>query len=104
MAGMSTTKSSRHGGRHISGTRGISPRHRSGFPEPADPVSVLAKAAIRDVALETAVGHAGGVVRPPADFAKELRHSKVAPPQTRTRRLGQPIDKLLAGKKNPAAK
>jgi hypothetical protein len=70
----------------------------------SDPVSVLAKAAIRDVALETAVGHAGGVVRPPADFAKELRHSKVAPPQTRTRRLGQPIDKLLAGKKNPAAK
>jgi hypothetical protein len=70
-----------------------------------DAVSALAKAAIRDVALESAgVDHVARVVHQPADFAKEIRRGKVAPPQTRTRRLGQPIDKLLAGKKNPAAK
>jgi hypothetical protein len=70
-----------------------------------DAVSVLAKAAIRDVAFESAgVDHVGRDVHQPADFAKELRRTKVASPQTRTRRLGQPIDKLLAGKKNPAAK
>src|ERR1700722_14204947 len=60
----------------------------------SDAVSALVKAAIRDVALETAgVDHVGRVVRPTADFAKELHRSKVASPQTRTRRLGQPIDK-----------
>lgn len=70
-----------------------------------DAVSVLAKAVIRDVALESAgVDQVGRVARQPADFAGEIRRGKVAPPQTRTRRLGQPIDKLMAGKKNPAAK
>jgi hypothetical protein len=70
-----------------------------------DAVSVLAKAAIRDVALESAgVDLIGRDLHQPADFAQELRRTKVASPQTRTRRLGQPIDKLLAGKKNPAAK
>jgi hypothetical protein len=70
----------------------------------SDAVSVLAKAAIRDVELETAgVDHVGRVVSPAADFPKELRRGKVASPQTRTQRLGQPIDKLI-GKKNPAAK
>jgi hypothetical protein len=48
--------------------------------------------------------HVGRVVRTSADFTKELRRTKVASPQTRTRRLGQPIDKLMAGKKNPATK
>jgi uncharacterized protein YdeI (YjbR/CyaY-like superfamily) len=66
-------------------------------------------------------------VYPPDDFAKELRRSKVAShffeelsitdqkeyvvwissakkEETRSRRLGQAIDKLIAGKKNPAAK
>ena len=70
-----------------------------------DAVTVLAKAAIRDVAFESAgVDLIGRDLRQSADFAKELRRGKVASPQTRTRRLGQPIDKLLAGKKNPAAK
>jgi hypothetical protein len=64
---------------------------------------------------------------PPADFVKELRRSKTASlffeelsltdqkeyviwissakkEETRSRRLGQAIDKLIAGKKNPAAK
>lgn len=71
----------------------------------SDGFSALAKAAIRDVALESAgVDRVGRVVRPSADFAKELRRTKVASPQTRTRRLGQPIDKLMTGKKNPATK
>jgi hypothetical protein len=71
----------------------------------SDAVSALAKAAICDAVLEAAgVDHAARVVRQPAGFGKELHRSKVAPPQTRTRRLGQPIDKLMAGKKNPAAK
>jgi len=66
-------------------------------------------------------------VHPPADFVKELRRSKTASlffeelsltdqkeyviwissakkEETRSRRLGQAIDKLIAGKKNPAAK
>jgi Bacteriocin-protection, YdeI or OmpD-Associated len=92
-------------------------------------VSVLAKAAMRDAAvLESAgVELADRVINPPADFAKQLRRSKVAShffeelsvtnqeeyvdwissakkEETRTRRLGQAIDKLIAGKKNPAAK
>lgn len=71
----------------------------------SDAVSMLAKAAIRETALgSSGIDHVGRVVRQPSDFAKELRRGKVAPPQTRTRRLGQPIDKLIAGKKNPAAK
>jgi hypothetical protein len=70
----------------------------------SDAVSVLAKAAIREAALESAgLDHVGRIVRPPADFPKGLHRSKVASPQTHTQRLGQPIDKLL-GKKNPAAK
>jgi hypothetical protein len=94
----------------------------------SDATHALAKAAIRDVVLESAgVDLADRAVRPPADFAKELRRSKVAShffeelsftdqkeyvvwissakkEETRTRRLGQAIDKLIAGKKNPAAK
>lgn len=71
----------------------------------SDGFSELAKAAIRDVTLESAgVDHVGRVIRPSANFAKELRSSKVASPQTHTRGLGQPIDKIMAGKKNPAAK
>ena len=70
----------------------------------SDAVSALAKSAIMDAALESAgVDHVGRVGRPPVDFPKELRRGKVASPQTRTQRLGQPIDKLI-GKKNPAAK
>ena len=94
----------------------------------SDATHALAKAAIRDAALESAgVDLVGRVVRPPADFAKELRRSKVAShffeelsftdqkeyvvwissakkEETRMRRLGQAIDKLIAGKKNPADK
>ena len=56
----------------------------------SDATRALAKAAIRDVALEsTRVSLAG---------------RKLASAQTRTRRLGQPLDNLIAGKKNPAAK
>jgi hypothetical protein len=56
----------------------------------SDAVSVLAKAAIREAALETAgVDHVGRVVRPRAVFPKEL--SRGASPQTRTRRLGKSI-------------
>jgi hypothetical protein len=71
----------------------------------SDAVSVLAKAAIREVALESAgVDHVGRVVREPVGFPKDLHQNKVASPQTRTRRLGKPIDNLMAGKKNPATK
>jgi len=71
----------------------------------SDAVSALAKAAIREAALEAAgVEHVNRAGRRPADFGKDVRRSKVASPQTRTRRLGQPIDKLMAGKKNPAAR
>lgn len=55
----------------------------------SDGVGVLAKSAIREAALGTAgVDHVGRVM---------------ASPRTRTRRLGQPIGKLMTGKK-PAAK
>jgi len=55
----------------------------------SDTLRVLAKAAIRDAELESAgVDHVG---------------RKLASPQTRTQRLGQPIGNLIA-KKNPAAK
>jgi hypothetical protein len=56
----------------------------------SDATHALAKAAIREAALETAVVDRAG--------------RKVASPQTRTRRLGQAIDKLIVGKKNPATK
>jgi hypothetical protein len=58
----------------------------------SDAVTVLAKAAIREAALESAaVDHVGRVVREPAGFPRELRQGKVASPQTRTRRLGKSI-------------
>jgi hypothetical protein len=88
----------------------------------------LARAAQRDEVLESAgIDPISKTVHPPDDFAKELRRSKVAShffeelsftdqkeyvvwissakkEETRSRRLGQAIDKLIAGKKNPAAK
>jgi hypothetical protein len=96
-------------------------------------ISTLAKLAVRDAVLETAgidpVGRTlhPQTICPPADFVKELRRSKIAShffeelsltdqkeyviwissakkEETRSRRLGQAIDKLIAGKKNPAAK
>ena len=93
-----------------------------------DTVAELARAAQRDEVLEAAgIDPISKTVRPPDDFAKELRRSKVAShffeelsftdqkeyvvwissakkEETRSRRLGQAIDKLIAGKKNPAAK
>jgi len=55
-----------------------------------DAVRVLAKAAIREAALETAgVDHVGRVVSPPAGFPKELHQG--ASPRTRPRRLGKSI-------------
>lgn len=94
----------------------------------SDAVTALAKAAVRDAVLESAgVDFVDRTIQPPADFVKELRRSKVAShffeelsftdqkeyvvwissakkEETRSRRLGQAIDKLIAGKKNPAAK
>jgi hypothetical protein len=93
-----------------------------------DTVAALARAAQRDEVLESAgIDPISKTVYPPDDFAKELRRSKVAShffeelsvtdqkeyvvwissakkEETRSRRLGQAIDKLIAGKKNPAAK
>jgi Bacteriocin-protection, YdeI or OmpD-Associated len=93
-----------------------------------DPVAVLTKSVAREAVLEMAgIDPVGRTILPPADFAKELRRSKVAShffeelsftdqkeyvvwiasakkEETRSRRLGQAIDKLIAGKKNPAAK
>jgi hypothetical protein len=93
-----------------------------------DTVAALARAAQRDEVLESAgIDPISKTVYPPDDFAKELRRSKVAShffeelsftdqkeyvvwissakkEETRHRRLGQAIDKLIAGKKNPAAK
>lgn len=93
-----------------------------------DPVAVLTKAVVREAVLESAgIDPIGRTIAPPPDFAKELRRSKVAAhffdelsftdkkeyviwiasakkEETRSRRLGQAIDKLIAGKKNPAAK
>jgi Bacteriocin-protection, YdeI or OmpD-Associated len=94
----------------------------------ADPVAALTKAVAREAVLEMAgIDPVDRTILPPADFAKELRRSKVAShffeelsfsdqkeyvvwiasakkEETRSRRLGQAIDKLIAGKKNPAAK
>ena len=54
----------------------------------SDAVSVLAKAAMREAALESAgVDHVGRVVRPPAGFAKELRPGAATP--ARARRLAK---------------
>jgi hypothetical protein len=98
-----------------------------------DTVAELARAAHHNELLGDEVLEAAGIdpisktVRPPDDFAKELRRSKVAShffeelsftdqkeyvvwissakkEETRHRRLGLAIDKLIAGKKNPAAK
>jgi hypothetical protein len=93
-----------------------------------DAVAQLVRAAQRDEVLESAgIDPISKTVHPPDDFAKELRRSKVAShffeelsvtdqkeyvvwissakkEETRHRRLGQAIDKLVAGKKNPAAK
>jgi uncharacterized protein YdeI (YjbR/CyaY-like superfamily) len=98
-----------------------------------DTIAELARAARHNELLGDEVLEAAGIdpisktVRPPDDFAKELRRSKVAShffeelsftdqkeyvvwissakkEETRSRRLGQAIDKLIAGKKNPAAK
>ena len=98
-----------------------------------DTVAELVKAARHNELLGDEILEAAGIdpisktVRPPDDFAKELRRSKVAShffeelsftdqkeyvvwissakkEETRHRRLGQAIDKLIAGKKNPAAK
>jgi hypothetical protein len=56
----------------------------------AGAVTVLAKAAILEAAIESAgVDHAGRVVRQPAGFPKELRQGKVASPQTHARRLAK---------------
>jgi hypothetical protein len=98
-----------------------------------DTVAELARAACHDEILGDEVLESAGIdpisktVHPPDDFAKELRRSKIAShffeelsftdqkeyvvwissakkEETRSRRLGQAIDKLIAGKKNPAAK
>jgi hypothetical protein len=68
-------------------------------------VTALAKAAMREAVLESAAGAglATGVVRQPTGIDKDIRRSKAAA-NTRTSRLGQPVDKLIARKKNPAAK
>ena len=56
----------------------------------SDAVSALAKAAMREAALESAgVDHVGRVIHPPAVFPKELRRGKLASPQTTTRRLAK---------------
>jgi len=89
---------------------------------------VLKRAAVRETVLAgSGVDTERRTVHPPADFAKELQRSKVAShffdklsftdkkeyvvwitsakkEGTRSRRLGSAIDKLIAGKKNPAAK
>ncbi|HVW62691.1 MAG TPA: YdeI/OmpD-associated family protein, partial [Puia sp.] len=94
----------------------------------AEPVSILATVEEEDELLEVAgVDVRQRTVAPPADFVKELRRSKAAShffeelsfsnqkeyvtwitsakkEETRSRRLELAIDKLIAGKKSPAAK
>lgn len=94
----------------------------------AEPVSILETEEEEEELLEVAgVDVMQRTVAPPADFVKELRRSKVAShffeelsfsnqkeyvtwitsakkEETRSRRLELAIDKLIAGKKNPAAK
>ena len=89
---------------------------------------VLKRAAARETMLAGAgVDPRQRTVQPPADFARELQRSKAAShffdklsftdkkewvvwitsakkEETRSRRLESAIDKLIAGKKNPAAK
>ena len=89
---------------------------------------VLSRVAVKEAVLEEAgVDQLTRTIAPPADFAKELRRSKTAAhffdglsftnkkeyviwissakkEETRSRRLELAIDKLIAGKKNPAAK
>jgi hypothetical protein len=95
-------------------TAGIDPVGRTVHPQTVCPPARTIPAAAR-------------TIHPPADFVKELRRSKIAShffeelsltdqkeyviwissakkEETRSRRLGQAIDKLIAGKKNPAAK
>lgn len=93
-----------------------------------DPVVVKGRTARTAAILEEAGIDVGGrTIDPPADFVKHLRASKVASnffeelsfsnkkeyvvwitsakkEETRSRRLELAIDKLTAGKKNPAAK
>lgn len=94
----------------------------------AEPIAALRRATVRETVFEGAgVDTMRRTVSPPPDFIKELRRSKVAShffeelsftdkkeyvtwitsakkEQTRSRRLELAIDKLIAGKKNPAAK
>jgi len=71
-----------------------------------DAVSALAKAAMREAVLESA--GADIVDRPlrgGAEFGKEIHRAKVAPQFSGARRLGQPVDRIVAaGKKSQAAK
>jgi hypothetical protein len=93
-----------------------------------DPVSVLKRVSVREAVLvDAGVDTLQRTIHPPADFAKELRRSKVAShffeelsftdkkeyviwitsakrEETRSRRLELAIDKLIAGKKNPGTK
>jgi uncharacterized protein YdeI (YjbR/CyaY-like superfamily) len=92
----------------------------------AEPIAALRKVTVLETVLEGAgVDMMRRTVSPPPDFIKELRRSKVAShffeelsftdkkeyvtwitsakkEQTRSRRLELAIDKLIAGKKNPA--
>jgi len=94
----------------------------------ADPDTILKRTAVREAILEEAgVNRVKRTIEPPDDFLKELRRSKVAShffeelsftdkkeyvtwitsakrEETRSRRLGLAIDKLIAGKKNPGIK
>jgi hypothetical protein len=97
-------------------------------PDPVPVLSTRSRVSAREAVLEGAgVDTIRRTVSPPADFVKELRRSKVAShffeelsftdkkeyvtwitsakkDETRSRRLELAIDKLIAGKKNPAAK
>jgi hypothetical protein len=97
-------------------------------PDPIPALSTRSRVSAREAVLEGAgVDTIRRIISPPADFVKELRRSKVAShffeelsftdkkeyvtwitsakkDETRSRRLELAIDKLIAGKKNPAAK
>jgi hypothetical protein len=94
----------------------------------ADVITTLHRTAVKEAMMvEAGVDLVGRSIQPPADFVKELRRSKVAShffeelsftdkkeyvvwitsakkEETRSRRLGIAIDKLIAGKKNPGVK
>lgn len=94
----------------------------------ADSIASIARAAVKEAVLEKAgVNLSTRMIEPPADFMKELGRSKVAShffeelsftdkkeyvvwitsakkEDTRSKRLESAIDKLIAGKRNPAAK